>query len=231
MSGSVQRLREVEAAIEKAARGAERCAAGITLIAVTKTVPADAITPILEAGHRAFGENYVQESVTKWPDLRDVFPDAVVHMIGPLQSNKAREAVGLFDMIHSLDRRSLAAALAKAIDATGKRPRLLCQVNTGEELQKGGLRPCEVDGFVQECRTAYHLDIEGLMCVPPASDPPSPHFALLAALAERNGLSSLSMGMSSDYAAAIQLGATHVRVGTAIFGERPRRLPSARPET
>jgi pyridoxal phosphate enzyme (YggS family) len=175
---------------------------------------------VLAAGQRVFGENYVQEAKGKWPALRERYPDAELHLIGPLQSNKAREAVALFDAIHTLDRPSLAEALAKEIARAGRTPRLLVQVNTGEEPQKGGVAPGEVDGFLQACRERYGLTIAGLMCIPPAEDPPSPHFALLATLAKRHGLGQLSMGMSADFEAAIQLGATHVRVGSAIFGSR-----------
>lgn len=222
MSDVVARMEAVEAEIGRAARDVERDPAGVTLIAVSKTVSAEDIRPLLEAGRRRFGENYVQESAAKWPALREAFPGTELHLIGPLQSNKAREAVGLFDVIQSLDRRSLAAALAKAIGkAGGKPPRLFCQVNTGEEPQKGGVMPKEADAFLASCQTEFGLAIEGLMCIPPFDEPPSPHFALLGEIARRHGLETLSMGMSADYGAAIQLGATHVRVGTAIFGGRP----------
>jgi hypothetical protein len=213
-------LAEVRASIRRAAEDNERDPASVALIAVSKTVPAEGILPALEAGQRLFGENYVQESKGKWPGLRERFPDAEVHLIGPLQSNKAREAVELFDAIHSLDRPSLAAALAKEIARAGRAPKLIVQVNTGDEPQKGGVSPAEADAFLAACRDAYGLAIEGLMCIPPADDPPSAHFALLAAIAARHGLPILSMGMSADYPAAIQMGATHVRVGTAIFGAR-----------
>jgi pyridoxal phosphate enzyme (YggS family) len=172
-----------------------------------------------------FGENYVQESKAKWPALRERFPDVELHLVGPLQSNKAREAVELFDVIHGLDRLSLAAALAKEIDRTGRTPKLLIQVNTGDEPQKGGVVPDQVDTLLSECRDTHGLAINGLMCIPPAEDPPSAHFALLADIAARHNLPILSMGMSADYPAAIQMGATHVRVGTAIFGARPSRAP------
>lgn len=216
----VGRLAAVRAAVARAARDNGRDPAAVTLVAVSKTHPADAILPALEAGQRVFGENYVQEAKGKWPALRERFPDAELHLIGPLQSNKAKEAVLLFDAIHSLDRPSLAAALAKAVDQTGRRPRLLVQVNTGEEPQKGGVMPAEADAFLAACRDTYGLAIEGLMAIPPADDPPSPHFALLTTVAKRHGLPLLSMGMSADYEAAIQLGATHVRIGSAIFGAR-----------
>ncbi|MGJ3262166.1 MAG: YggS family pyridoxal phosphate-dependent enzyme [Salinarimonas sp.] len=223
-AASVERLREVEAAIARAARDAGRDPAAITLVAVSKTYGAESIAPVLAAGHRVFGENYVQETKGKWPGLRTAHPDAEVHLIGPLQSNKARDAVALFDVIQSLDRPSLAAALAKEIararDSGARVPRLYVQVNTGEEPQKGGVLPDEVDAFLDACRGTHGLSIEGLMCIPPAEDPPSPHFALLAEIARRNGLGALSMGMSADFAAAIQMGATMVRVGSAIFGPR-----------
>ncbi|HEX2555476.1 MAG TPA: YggS family pyridoxal phosphate-dependent enzyme [Microvirga sp.] len=219
-SDAVRRLMEVREAVARAARDCDRDPAGVTLMAVSKTFPADAIEPVLAAGQRVFGENYVQEAKAKWPALRERYPDAEVHLIGPLQSNKAREAVALFDAVHSLDRASLAEALAKEIAKQGRRPRLLVQVNTGEEPQKGGVMPREADAFLAACRERWGLSIEGLMAIPPAEDPPSPHFALLATIARRNGLPLLSMGMSADFEAAIQLGATHVRVGSAIFGGR-----------
>jgi PLP dependent protein len=223
MSDTAQNLADIQAAIRRAEADYGRAPGSVNLVAVSKTVAADGILPALKAGQRVFGENYVQESAGKWPGLRERFPDVELHLIGPLQSNKAREAVALFDVIHSLDRPSLAAALAKEIARSGRAPRLLVQVNTGEEPQKGGVLPTETDAFVAACRDDYGLAIDGLMCIPPAEDLPSPHFGLLAKLAERNGLPLLSMGMSADFDAAIQLGATHVRVGTAIFGARPRR--------
>ncbi len=217
---AVEGLRQVQESIRRAASDYDREPSGITLVAVSKTFPAEAIEPVLAAGQRVFGENYVQEAKAKWPALRDCYPDVELHMIGPLQSNKAREAVELFDVIHTLDRPSLAEALAKEIAKQGKRPRLLVQVNTGEEPQKGGVIPSEVDAFLETCRSKHGLSIEGLMCIPPAEDPPSPHFALLNTIAQRHGLKVLSMGMSADFDAGIQLGATHVRVGSAIFGSR-----------
>jgi pyridoxal phosphate enzyme (YggS family) len=218
----VEALRQVRDSIRRAASDCERDPLGITLVAVSKTFPAQDIEPVLAAGQRVFGENYVQEARAKWPALRERYGDVELHMIGPLQSNKAKEAVELFDAIHTLDRPSLAEALAKEMARSGRRPRLLVQVNTGEEPQKGGVIPAEVDGFLEACRSRYGLEIEGLMCIPPAEDPPSPHFALLNAIARRHGLTTLSMGMSADFDAAIQLGATHVRVGSAIFGTRAR---------
>ncbi len=219
----VEGLVQVRAAIRRAAADGGRDPASITLVAVSKTFPAQDIAPVLAAGHRVFGENYVQEAKAKWPGLREGHPDVELHLIGPLQSNKARDAVELFDVIHTLDRPSLAEALAKEIARAGRAPRLLVQVNTGEEPQKGGVAPADVDAFLEACRDRYGLAVEGLMCIPPAEDPPSPHFALLNTIAARHGLETLSMGMSADFEAAIQLGATHVRVGSAIFGARPRK--------
>ncbi len=219
---AVEGLKQVQESISRAASDYGRDPSSITLVAVSKTFPSEAIEPVLAAGQRVFGENYVQETKAKWPALREHYPDVELHMIGPLQSNKAKEAVELFDVIHTLDRPSLAEALAKEMTKQGRKPRLLVQVNTGEEPQKGGVIPTEVDAFLETCRTKYGLTIEGLMCIPPAEDPPSPHFALLNTIAERHGLKTLSMGMSADFDAAIQLGATHVRVGSAIFGARPK---------
>ena len=199
----------------------------MTLVAVSKTMPDEMILPALDARQRVFGENYVQEAKAKWPALRERFPDVELHMIGPLQSNKAREAVELFDVIQSLDRESLAKELAREMARSGRAPRLFVQVNTGDEPQKGGVSPSKIDAFLETCRVHHGLAIEGLMCIPPAQDQPSPHFALLAKIAARNGLPGLSMGMSADYEAAIQLGATHVRVGSAIFGARSTPSPLA----
>ena len=218
---SVARLQSVRAAIARAARDFGRDPASITLIAVSKTFPAEAIEPVLAGGQRVFGENYVQEAKAKWGPLRERYPDVELHLIGPLQSNKARDAVRLFDAIQTLDRASLAEALAKEIAKAGeRRPRLLVQVNTGEEPQKGGVMPAEADAFIEACRVRWGLTVDGLMCIPPADEPPSAHFALLYKIAARHGLRTLSMGMSADFEAAIQVGATHVRVGSAIFGER-----------
>lgn len=220
MSDVVARLQETRTAIARAARDFGRKPESVTLVAVSKTKPVEMIVPVLGAGQIDFGENYVQEAKEKWPALRERFPQARVHMIGPLQSNKARDAVTLFDVIQSLDRESLAKELAREIERAGKAPGLIVQVNTGAEPQKGGVLPGDADAFLELCRSRYGLTIAGLMCIPPADDPPSPHFALLGKIAERNGLKTLSMGMSADYEAAIQLGATHVRVGSAIFGAR-----------
>jgi pyridoxal phosphate enzyme (YggS family) len=216
-------LAAVRHQIAQAAEDAERDPASVALVAVSKTIPAAGILPALEAGQRLFGENYVQESKAKWPALRERYPDVELHLVGPLQSNKAREAVELFDVIHGLDRLSLAAALAKEIARAGRAPKLLIQVNTGDEPQKGGVSPAQVDTLLSACRETHGLAIQGLMCIPPAEAPPSAHFALLARIAERHDLPILSMGMSADYPAAIQMGATHVRVGTAIFGARARK--------
>jgi PLP dependent protein len=217
---SVDNLHKVRSLIARRVADVGRLAGSVQLVAVSKTFPAEAILPVLEAGQRTFGENYVQEAKAKWPALRERFPDARVHMIGPLQSNKAGEAVRLFDCIQSLDRESLAKELAKEIAKSGRAPELLVQVNTGSEPQKGGVPPDATEAFVNRCRDAHGLAISGLMCIPPADQPPSPHFALLARLVKALDLPLLSMGMSADYEAAIQLGATHVRVGSAIFGAR-----------
>lgn len=220
MSDVATRLLETRVAVERSARDVGREPASVTLVAVSKTMPEETVLPALEAGQRVFGENYVQEAKAKWPGMRERYPDVELHMIGPLQSNKAREAVELFDVIQSLDRESLAKELAREIVRSGRAPRLFVQVNTGDEPQKGGVSPSEIDAFLDLCRVHHGLVIEGLMCIPPAQDQPSPHFGLLAKIAARNGLAGLSMGMSADYEAAIQLGATHVRVGSAIFGAR-----------
>jgi pyridoxal phosphate enzyme (YggS family) len=216
----VANLAEIHDEIARTAQDCERDPAEVALIAVSKTIPVEGIRPAIAAGQRLFGENYVQEAKAKWPVLREEAEGIALHLIGPLQSNKAREAVELFDVIHTLDRTSLAAALAKEIQRSGRHPTLLVQVNTGEEPQKGGVAPGAVDAFLDECRDTHGLTVSGLMCIPPAEDPPSAHFGLLAAIARRHALPILSMGMSADYPAAIQMGATHVRVGSAIFGAR-----------
>jgi pyridoxal phosphate enzyme (YggS family) len=217
---SVRRLAGVADAIRRATVEAGRPPGAVTLVAVSKTFDAAQIVPVLEAGQRVFGENRVQEAKAKWPALRERFPGVALHLIGPLQSNKAKEAVALFDVIETVDRESIAVALAAEIGKAGRGPKLHVQVNTGEEPQKAGVPPREADAFLARCREEWGLTIEGLMCIPPADEPPSPHFALLRVIAERNGLKVLSMGMSSDFEEAIQLGATHVRVGSAIFGSR-----------
>jgi PLP dependent protein len=219
-SHSPNGLASVEQEIARACQQARRDRASVTLIAVSKTFAADAIVPVIAAGQRVFGENRVQEAKAKWPGLISGYPGIALHLIGPLQSNKAREAVGLFEAIHSVDRPSICEALAKEIASQNRRPELFVQVNTGEEPQKAGVAPAEADGFLARCRDHYGLQISGLMCIPPLSDAPAPHFALAAKIAARNGLSKLSMGMSADFAIAIQFGATHVRVGSAIFGAR-----------
>ncbi len=213
-------LAAVEAAIAQACREARRDRASVTLVAVSKTFGVDAITPVIAAGQRVFGENRVQEAKAKWPGLISSYPGLSLHLIGPLQSNKAREAVALFDAIHSVDRPSLCEALAKEFRLQTRRPELFVQINTGEEPQKAGIAPAEADAFIASCREKYGLPISGLMCIPPVDEAPAPHFALTAKIAARNGLKNLSMGMSADFAIAIQMGATHVRVGSAIFGHR-----------
>ena len=213
-------LASVEADILRACVEARRDRASVTLIAVSKTFDAEAITPIITAGQRVFGENRVQEAKAKWPGLMLAYPGIALHLIGPLQSNKAKEAVALFDAIHSVDRPSICEALAKEINLTKKRPELFVQLNTGEEPQKAGVAPADADAFITACREKYRLTISGLMCIPPVDQAPAPHFALTAKIAARNGLKKLSMGMSADFAIAIQFGATHVRVGSAIFGAR-----------
>ncbi|QIG96235.1 MULTISPECIES: YggS family pyridoxal phosphate-dependent enzyme [unclassified Bradyrhizobium] len=213
-------LAAVEREIAHACKEARRDRASVTLIAVSKTFAADAILPIIGAGQRAFGENRVQEAKGKWPELIQVSPGLKLHLIGPLQSNKAKEAVALFDAIHSVDRTSICEALAKEIKNQQKHPDLFVQINTGEEPQKAGVAPQDADSFIAACRDKYGLPISGLMCIPPVDQAPAPHFALCAKIAARNGLKNLSMGMSADFAVAIQMGATHVRVGSAIFGTR-----------
>jgi pyridoxal phosphate enzyme (YggS family) len=213
-------LGAVEREIAKACREAGRVRSSVTLIAVSKTFDAEAIVPVIQAGQRVFGENRVQEAKAKWPALCATYPGIALHLIGPLQTNKAKEAVALFDAIHSLDRPSLCETLAKEIVKQDRRPQLFFQLNTGEEPQKAGVAPAEADDFIRRCRETYGLVIAGLMCIPPVDEAPAPHFALTAKIAARNGLKNLSMGMSADFAIAIQFGATHVRVGSAIFGHR-----------
>ena len=210
----------VEQEIARAAKEARRDPATVKLIAVSKTFDASAISPIIDAGQCLFGENRVQEAKAKWPALVSACPGIALHLIGPLQSNKAKEAVALFDAIHSIDRPSICEALAKEINSQKKQPELFVQLNTGEEPQKAGIAPAEADAFIASCREKYGLLISGLMCIPPVNEAPAPHFALTAKIAARNGLTKLSMGMSADFAIAIQFGATHVRVGSAIFGHR-----------
>ena len=214
-----QRLADVRDRIVRAARTAGREADAVTLIAVSKTHSAEAIEPLIRAGQRVFGENRVQEAEAKWPKLRETTPDIVLHLVGQLQSNKADEAVALFDAIHSVDRPSLVAALARAMDKAGRRPACFVQVNIGDEAQKGGCPVADLPALLAEARAA-DLPVQGLMCVPPLELEPAPYFALLAKLARDHGLAGLSMGMSGDFETAVTIGATHVRVGTALFGTR-----------
>jgi PLP dependent protein len=214
------RLDAVRQDIVRACRDAGRELGSVALVAVSKTFDADAIEPVIAAGQRVFGENRVQEAKAKWPALRDRHPGIELHLIGPLQSNKAREAVAFFDAIHSLDRASLAEALAKEIARQGRSPLLFVEINTGGEPQKSGVLPEQADDFLKDCREKYGLRVTGLMCLPPADEPPAPHFALTAKIARRNEMNLLSMGMSADFAEAIAMGSTHVRIGTAIFGGR-----------
>jgi pyridoxal phosphate enzyme (YggS family) len=222
MSDAPAALAEVNAKISTATREDGRPVSDIHLIAVSKTYAAEAIRPVLDAGHRAFGENRVQEAAGKWPELRADYNDVDLHLIGPLQSNKARQAVELFDAIHTIDRPKIAEAIAAEMKSQGKALALFIQVNTGEEPQKAGIAPAEAAGFVEKCRNELQLPIQGLMCIPPVDEEPGVHFALLGELARDSGLNQLSMGMSSDYDIAIQFGATHVRVGSAIFGARTK---------
>jgi pyridoxal phosphate enzyme (YggS family) len=215
-------LAAVQGEIAQACRDANRDPASVTLIAVSKTFGADAIEPAIAAGQRVFGENRVQETKAKWPDMRARHRDLSLHLIGPLQSNKTKEAVALFDAIHSVDRQSLCEALAKEIGKQGRSPVLFVEINTGAEPQKAGILPDDADAFLRACRDDYGLTISGLMCIPPFDEAPAPHFALTAKIAARNGLKLLSMGMSADFTTAIAFGATHVRVGSAIFGTRPQ---------
>jgi PLP dependent protein len=213
-------LAAVRERIAAAARVTGREPASVTLVAVSKTHPAVSVRQALIAGHRVFGENRVQEVQAKYPELRGEFPDLILHLIGPLQTNKVRDAVALFDVIESVDRLRLAQALAREMERSGRRPPCLIEVNTGEEPQKAGIMPADADGFILDCRERLGLPILGLMCVPPLDEEPAPHFALLREIARRNELELLSMGMSADFEKAIRFGATHVRVGTAIFGPR-----------
>ena len=220
MSAGADRLADVVRRIAEAATAAGRAASDVTLVAVSKTHGAERVRELLDVGQRVFGENRVQEAEEKFPALKAEYPDLELHLIGPLQTNKTREAVALFDVIESVDREKLAATLAKEMARTGKRPQCFIQVNTGEEPQKAGILPAELDAFVAACRDAHKLPIVGLMCIPPVDEEPALHFALLAKMATRNGLSRVSMGMSADYETAVRLGATHARVGSALFGAR-----------
>jgi pyridoxal phosphate enzyme (YggS family) len=224
MTSPLSGFETVRAQIARACRDASRDPSDVTLVVVSKTFPAEAIEPVIDAGQRVFGENRVQEAKGKWPALIEKHTGIQLHLIGPLQSNKAREAVALFDAIHSVDRDSLCEALAKEIAAQKRDPILFAQINTGAEPQKAGVLPQHADDFLKKCAETYGLKISGLMCIPPADEAPGPHFALTAKIAGRNRLKLLSMGMSADFADAILLGATHVRVGSAIFGGRPPLL-------
>jgi len=214
-------LAAVRLRIAETARTAGRDAAGVTLIAVSKSQSVERVTAALAAGQRVFGENRVQEAAAQWSELKRAWPGTELHLIGPLQTNKVREAVALFDVIESVDRPKLAQALTAEMTGSGRRPACYVQINTGEEPQKAGVMPTAADDFIRFCRSELDLPVVGLMCIPPMNDEPSLHFALLAEIARRHGIANLSMGMSADYEIAIKLGATHVRIGTAIFGQRP----------
>lgn len=220
MSDAAERLADIQQRIAAAAKGQGRDPGSVTLIAVSKTFEADAIRPVIAAGQRHFGENRVQEAQGKWPPLREENPGLILHLIGPLQSNKAKEAVALFNAIHSIDREKIARAVAAEMKKQGKALQLFVQVNTGEEPQKAGVAPRDAVAFVKMCREELGLDIAGLMCIPPVEEEPAVHFAFLAKLAREAGVSGLSMGMSDDFETAVEFGASHVRVGSAIFGGR-----------
>lgn len=229
MTTPAERLAAIRSRIAHAERAAGRPEGATTLVAVSKTFPAEDVAALIALGHRVFGENRVQEAKAKFPALKAATPDLELHLIGPLQSNKAREAVALFDVIHTIDREKIAAAIAEETTRAGRAPKLLVQVNTGEEPQKAGIAPREAEAFVRRCRDTFGLAIEGLMCIPPAEEAPGPHFALLRKIGEACGLPWLSMGMSSDFEIAVGFGATHVRVGSALFGGRsyPEPVPAA----
>lgn len=214
-------LAKIRSNIAEALQEAKTPDRKVEIVAVSKKHLSATVEKALQAGHRVFGENRVQEAMAKWPAFRDTYSNITLHLIGPLQSNKAGDAVAFFDVIETIDRPKIAKAIASEIEKQGRQPRLLVQVNTGEEPQKAGIVPGETDAFVELCQKEFGLPIEGLMCIPPASEPPAPHFALLKKLADRNGLRTLSMGMSHDYEIGVQLGATHVRVGSGVFGPRP----------
>jgi hypothetical protein len=225
MTSAPARLADVQSRIAAAAEAAKRDPASVHLVAVTKTFDAEHILPVLEAGHRRFGENRVQEAKGKWPALRQRFPGIELHLIGSLQSNKAREAVELFDAIHTIDRPKIAQAVAGEMARQGKRLQLFIEVNTGEEPQKGGVMPKEAAGLLRLCREELKLEIAGLMCIPPVDEEPGIHFAFLAKLGQELGLEELSMGMSADFETAVAFGATYVRVGSQIFGHRAPQPP------
>ena len=216
-----ENLSTLSATIEAAVAGASRPSDSVRLVAISKSHPAAAARDALDAGHRIFGENRVQEAIDKWPALKTDYTEVELHLVGSLQRNKVNNAVGLFDVIHTIDRPKLARAVAVEMDKSGHRPQCFIQVNTGEEPQKSGVLPTGADAFIGQCRGELNLPVQGLMCIPPQDEEPSLHFALLREIAMRNGLKSLSMGMSGDFETAIRFGATHVRVGTAIFGPRP----------
>lgn len=220
-------LARIALRLNAAAAEAGRKSEDISIVAVSKLHGPERILPLLEAGHRLFGENRVQEGLAKWPALKARYPGVRLHLVGPLQTNKAKEAVGLFDVIETLDRGKLARILAEEMTRQGRRPRVLIEVNTGEEPQKAGIPPAEADAFIAQCRDELGLEIDGLMGIPPAGEAPAPHFALLAKIAARNGLKTLSMGMSGDFEIAARLGATEVRIGTEIFGPRPHDAVSS----
>jgi pyridoxal phosphate enzyme (YggS family) len=222
-------LAKVNAAIAEAARGAGRDSAAVTLVAITKTHGPERIVLAIDAGQTVFGENRVQEAEAKWPALKRQYPAVRLHLVGPLQSNKCTRAVELFDVIETVDRPKLARSLARHMDESGHRPECFVQVNTGEEPQKAGVAPTDADAFIEMCRDELALPVTGLMCIPPHDEEPAPHFALLREIARRNGLERLSMGMSADFEIAVQFGATHVRVGTAIFGIRESYRVNAAP--
>ena len=227
MDGIAANLAEVRRRIDTAAEAASRAPEAVMLVAVSKTQPAEAVRAALRAGQRVFGENRVQEAIAKFPELRREFPDLVLHLIGPLQTNKVRDAVAHFDVIETVDRARLAEALAREMQRSGRRPPCLIEVNIGEEPQKAGVLPADTDAFVADCRDRLGLPITGLMCIPPEQEEPALHFALLREIAKRNGLATLSMGMSADFETAVRFGATHVRVGTAIFGARRTLIAAA----
>ncbi|MEQ9490027.1 MAG: YggS family pyridoxal phosphate-dependent enzyme [Alphaproteobacteria bacterium] len=218
--GPADRLKAVRGRIAAAEKTAGRADGETVLVAVSKTFDAEDIRPVLQAGQRVFGENRVQEAEAKWPGLKQDFEGVELHLIGPLQTNKIKQALAVFDVIQTVDREKLARKLAREMDAAGIRPACLVQINTGEEPQKAGVAPADADAFIALCRDELKLPVTGVMCIPPADEQPAPHFALLAKIADRNGLAVVSMGMSADFETAVQLGATHVRVGSAIFGAR-----------
>ncbi len=218
------RLDDVRLRIATAEKAAGRAAGSVTLVAISKAHPAPRAASAIAAGHRNFGENRVQEAMAKWPALKEAAPGIRLHLVGPLQTNKAGDAVRLFDVIETVDRPKLARTLAREMDAAGRRLDCFIQVNTGEEPQKAGVLPAAADEFIAACRDDFELPVVGLMCIPPVDDEPALHFALLAEMARRNGVEALSMGMTADFETAIRLGATHVRLGTAVFGPRPTPL-------